>query len=1074
MHVFLQSLDADGDINNGIQINDAVADAVSSHVGANGVIDFNQTIGAFSNDAGVTEILAALNDAGVFEDIAFAGNRTLRSAAAAQAHLENSLKPAVQATTEYGEIRGYTDGSIVAWRGIPFAKPPVGDLRWKAPQPPDPWTGIRWAMNSGQPAVQIALGQAFTVDGIIGSEDCLYLDIYRPDTEETDLPVYFEIHGGSNFFGSASALSSTAQTIAENRHAVLVLVQYRLGPMGWFRHSDLRNDDVTDLGNSGNFGTLDLIQALEWVQNNISAFGGNPENVTISGESAGGFNVMTMMISPLASGLFHKAISQSGIMQVVASNDDMAGVVIERLGLTGEDMGSQLRARSAREVLQAVIDKSPFNAYADGYVLPDTIINTLHQGIYNKVPVIVGFNEDEGNNLLAYYAPTIGRPDWLYINDLFNPDYDPTTEWSYTDIFPDENEEMVYQATTQLGNLSMRAKYLTELASELSRHQEDVYAYLFKWEGGGLPELGQWADLMGSIHGLNTPFITGGDDVFGNAALFVPENEAGRHALQDAIGTYLDNFIQTGDPGQFNGFTWEPWSNEEGLAKAITLDADANDVILSMETDEWTFDEVDAALADELAGWDPAFADEAGGIPTAMVIAQRPETLRFVERDHLPFDALDGATTYYGTYGYYVNQLSGYQIAGYRAEIPDNWNGDLVLYCHGFRRAPQLGVSNPGSLREHFIQNGYAWAASSYGENGYNIATGVIGTHELLKLLNANFGEMEHVYIMGHSMGGHVTARSVTEYPDAYNGALPLCGVVGGGNEQFSFTADMTLLANYFLGLNYDIPFTASEFSTLVDTMFGPVDGLARSGNGSFGWISPTYPGYTADKSAVLNTVGETFKGAVMYRSGGNRPLFHATFSNMAYFQIAAEGGQFAMDPSVGTGFGSVVDNRQHVYQLDDNFDFQSIDEVDLNNGIKRVSLSDTFDFEYLMYPVHGDITIPVISVHDIGDWYVPLSHEKLYAQRVLDAGSSDLLRTRIIRDVNHCGISSEETQEAFDDLVAWVEEGITPAGDDILTPAAVAADDFGCAFTRTQRTVEDPSMDHDDNPDTPMQWICD
>lgn len=307
---FLQSLDADGDLNNGIQITSEIANTVASYVEANGPVNFNQAPDAFSNDAGVVAILAALNAADVFENRNVAGDRTLRNAADAQAHLENSLKPARLATTGYGELSGYADGAVAAWRGIPYAKPPVADFRWRAPQDPDPWTGTRWAIDSGYPAVQFEMDRTWHQTGrIIGSEDCLSLDIYRPDTDKTDLPVYCWIHGGSNKFGSAATYKANAMAMAEKRNVVVVLIQYRLGPMGWFRHADLRNDDVADMSNSGNFGTLDQIQALKWVKNNIAAFGGNPDNVTIAGQSAGGHNVMNLFISPIAAGLFHKAVS---------------------------------------------------------------------------------------------------------------------------------------------------------------------------------------------------------------------------------------------------------------------------------------------------------------------------------------------------------------------------------------------------------------------------------------------------------------------------------------------------------------------------------------------------------------------------------------------------------------------------------------------------------------------------------------------------------------------------------------------------------------------------------------------
>jgi fermentation-respiration switch protein FrsA (DUF1100 family) len=201
-----------------------------------------------------------------------------------------------------------------------------------------------------------------------------------------------------------------------------------------------------------------------------------------------------------------------------------------------------------------------------------------------------------------------------------------------------------------------------------------------------------------------------------------------------------------------------------------------------------------------------------------------------------------------------------------------------------------------------------------------------------------------------------------------------------------------------------------------------------------------------------------------MYRSGGRRPLFHATFSNQLYFQINGQGLQFVKNPSLGGETGNLVDNWRQIYQLDDEYTSQSLNELNLNRDIKRVAISSSFDFDNIMYPVHGNITIPVLTLHDMGDYFVPFSHEVIYAGKVQDAGKSHLLRQRIIRSISHCGMNATETIEAFNDLVAWVEQGVVPAGDNLLNPAAVAADKFGCAFTRTQRTVD---------PNVGESWIC-
>jgi para-nitrobenzyl esterase len=210
--------------------------------------------------------------------------------------------------------------NTLSWKGIPFAKAPVGDLRWKATQPPEKRAIPLKTVNYCEICPQYIDhdGNPATPQIILGQEDCLYLNIWRPRSKETDLPVYVWIHGGGNSI-QWPLLSDTDGTILANKsNLVVVTVSYRLGPMGFFSHPALRsgkNDDK--LTDSGNFALLDLVQALSWVKANIQAFGGNPENVTIAGESAGGTNVLRLIASPLAKDLFHRAISESGSVRMM-------------------------------------------------------------------------------------------------------------------------------------------------------------------------------------------------------------------------------------------------------------------------------------------------------------------------------------------------------------------------------------------------------------------------------------------------------------------------------------------------------------------------------------------------------------------------------------------------------------------------------------------------------------------------------------------------------------------------------------------------------------------------------------
>ena len=225
---------------------------------------------------------------------------------------ENSVR-----TTAQGEVIGFKEGETYAWRGIPFAQPPINELRWKAPRPPEPFESRFEAKEFTQACFQPQGFMTGEEGGWTGSEDCLYLNIWSPawspqELGEKKVPVMMWIHGGGNVIGSADTYYPSH--MVSDHEVIVVTVQYRMSILGWFRHPALRQEGSTLEDASGSFGTLDNIMALRWIRENISQFGGDINNVTIYGESAGGHNVAALYASPLASGLFHKAIVQSGIV----------------------------------------------------------------------------------------------------------------------------------------------------------------------------------------------------------------------------------------------------------------------------------------------------------------------------------------------------------------------------------------------------------------------------------------------------------------------------------------------------------------------------------------------------------------------------------------------------------------------------------------------------------------------------------------------------------------------------------------------------------------------------------------
>lgn len=389
----------------------------------------------------------------------------------------------------------------------------------------------------------------------------------------------------------------------------------------------------------------------------------------------------------------------------------------------------------------------------------------------------------------------------------------------------------------------------------------------------------------------------------------------------------------------------------------------------------------------------------------------------FIDESKLPFEPLDGATAYYGVY----------EEAGYRMEVPANWNGELVLYAHGYRgTGAELTVSNP-SIRSHLIANGFAWAASSYRANGYVPGTGAQDTHRLIDLFTDTVAEPSRVYIMGHSMGGHVTGVAIEQWPQSFAGALPMCGVMG-DNELFDFFQDVYLVAETIVDHDPAIP--------TPDDYFPPLATLAALG--------PAYP-------FVLNATGQNFKNAIENLTGGERPIFDEGW-------LGPNGGVFIFAVA-GTGGGR--ENLDTVYQ----FDFDpalSAEEQAFNDEIIRIAADPQYRHPNglggvpgsgsVSPAISGDINIPVISMHTLGELFVPFHMEQIYARRVAEHGASDLLVSRAIRDTRHCGFSTTEQEQAFDDLVGWVEDGVKPAGDDILDPAKVADPDFGCQFTTPDR----------------------
>ncbi len=516
--------------------------------------------------------------------------------------------------TAYGKLAGADGGNDSwVWKGVPYAKPPVGGLRWRAPQDPEPWQGVRHSTSKFPVATQpLMSAQWVPANRVVGSEDCLYVNIFRPKGEAKSLPVLVWIHGGANYFGGAAGYD--ASKMASECDMVVVVVQYRLGPFGWFVHPSMNVGGSAE-DRSGNYGTLDTIQALRWVRENIAAFGGDPNNVTVGGQSAGGFNTMNILISPLAKGLFHRALVMSsggglipleeGIARTNAMIDKM--LVMDgtcanaeeaakyRASMSPEKLEAYLRGKSAEEVMRAAMNPrgtvdnvSPF---IDGAVIPGKAIDVIASGDYNRVPIILGNTADELKPFLPAFGAAIttskGRT-WL---DAFKV---MSGTLKLDDVFGPEDKAL-YDACGKYPSLSWKATMVDSVARALREKQDGVYCYFFRWgEPGSGPEPLDF--IYGAAHALDIPFFFGWERDPFNVGFFVEANRAGRVALQRTMMAYLANFARSGDPNGASLPQWKEWSNEPGGAKSIILDATFNEAKITMGDWEVTKQQVMAEI----------------------------------------------------------------------------------------------------------------------------------------------------------------------------------------------------------------------------------------------------------------------------------------------------------------------------------------------------------------------------------------------------------------------------------------------------------------------------------------------
>lgn len=364
--------------------------------------------------------------------------------------------------------------------------------------------------------------------------------------------------------------------------------------------------------------------------------------------------------------------------------------------------------------------------------------------------------------------------------------------------------------------------------------------------------------------------------------------------------------------------------------------------------------------------------------------------------------------------------------AAYDIEVPPRWNGDLVMWAHGFRGSTHILTVDPPAfgLRQKLLDEGYAWAASSYQDNDYDVRAGVLGTHDLAEL----FGQLVHrphrVYLTGVSMGGHVIGRSVEEYPHFYAGALPMCGVLG-DNRLFDFFLDYNLVGQDLAGVPAFPP--PADYLTNAVPRIEVTLGLAG--------LAPGGPDTT-------NALGAQFRDIVINRSGGPRPGAQAAFAVWKDFLFGI----------VATPPGPTLAGNPLLVATNEHTTYTPNAPADVNGTVRRVPVADPVDrrsHRLSQIPrILGRPHVPVLTLHGLGDMFVPFSMEEIYGSEAATNHRSGLVVQRAIRTAQHCEFDATEVGTAFDDLVRWVRTGHRPAGDAVTDPAAVAAPDFGCRFS--------------------------
>lgn len=491
--------------------------------------------------------------------------------------------------TQFGSVKGYEEDEALIWQGIPYGGDTSGENRWQAPTDPQPWSETLDATQAGVVALQAG------ADGVTGSEDALNLDIYRPNNETEDLPVLVYIHGGNNQTGQAQEISG--KSFVSSQDAIVVSVNYRLGPLGFNPLPALKTG--SDEENSGNYAMLDLAKSLDWIRANIGEFGGDSNNITVSGFSAGGRDVMAMLISPLFEGKFDKAISFSGGMTIADEEksqdifaESIAPLVVEDGVKNDEDQAKKWLLTSDEEVKDYLynldgirlvglmsnagirMDVFP-HLYNDGTVIP---IEGFDTETYNSVPLIMLTGEQEFS-LFSRFDPYFAE---AVSDGSIDTDQDISGQYDFVNKYGGQ----LYS----LFNLEDSAIKMT------SNYNAPIYGMEILF--GENPEyISEEMAKIGSFHGVFVPLLD--TDSKSYAELVTDSYESqGAKELSVMFQNYIYEFISSGNPNGENLTEWTEWQKDAD-ENILFLDADDSVAIAKMGKKEFDYASVLAAIEND-------------------------------------------------------------------------------------------------------------------------------------------------------------------------------------------------------------------------------------------------------------------------------------------------------------------------------------------------------------------------------------------------------------------------------------------------------------------------------------------